>query len=209
MRKFYLKYRGSEKMQPLVAEIGWTHNVLIMSKCKDDLEREFSIRMTRKYGWSKNILIHQIEGNAYANYMISQNHFEKNLHEKYRNQAILAIKDEYQFDFLLFHRRLQSLVAIDLKVGEFIPEYAGKMQFYLSLLNDKVKLEHENPSIGIIICKSKNRTVVEYALRDTNQPIGVATYTMYSQLPEEWKKLLPSPEEIVRGLETIEDNYNK
>lgn len=196
-------------MQPLVAEIGWTHNVLIMSKCKDDLEREFSIRMTRKYGWSKNILIHQIEGNAYANYMISQNNFEKNLHEKYRNQAILAIKDEYQFDFLLFHRRLQSLVAIDLKVGEFIPEYAGKMQFYLSLLNDKVKLEHENPSIGIIICKSKNRTVVEYALRDTNQPIGVATYTMYSQLPEEWKKLLPSPEEIVRGLETIEDNYNK
>ncbi len=202
MRKFYLEYEDNEKLQPMVGEIGWTHNVLIFTKCKDDLEREFYIRMTKKFGWTKKVLIHQIEGNSYALYLTNQTNFEQTLPEKYKNQAVLAVKDEYSFDFLslankhsereleqalmnnirqfliamdgefsfignqykieesgdeyfidllLFHRKLKSLVAIELKIGEFIPEYAGKMQFYLSLLNDKIKLPEENPSIGIII----------------------------------------------------------
>jgi predicted nuclease of restriction endonuclease-like (RecB) superfamily len=100
MRQFYLEYRDKPNLQPLVGEIGWTHNVLIMSKCKDDLEREFYFRMTRKYGWTKNVLIHQIEGNSYTLYLTNQTNFEQTLPEKYRNQAILALKDEYQFDFL-------------------------------------------------------------------------------------------------------------
>ena len=88
------------------------------------------------------------------------------------------------------------MIAIDLKIGEFTPEMAGKIQFYLSALNDKVRQEDENPSIGIIICKSKNRMVVEYALKDSSKPIGIATYTIESELSEYWKKLLPSPEQI-------------
>ena len=77
---------------------------------------------------------------------------------------------------LLYHRNLRSLIAIELKIGDFKPEFIGQLQFYLTALDKQVKLEHENPSIGIIICKSKNRTVVEYALNNNPSPIGVATY---------------------------------
>ena len=77
---------------------------------------------------------------------------------------------------LLFHRRLRCLVAIELKVGDFQPEFIGKMQFYLTALDRQVRQEDENPSIGIILCKEKSRTIVEYALHDAKKPIGVATY---------------------------------
>ena len=77
-----------------------------------------------------------------------------------------------------------------------MPEYVGKMQFYLAVLDDKMKLPEENPSIGIIICKSKDRTRVEYALKPSNAPIGMATYSYYDSLPEEMRSLLPSPDEI-------------
>ena len=255
MKQFYENYSDNEFLQPLVAEIGWTHNTIIFSKCKDNLEREFYIRMTRKYGWTKDVLIHQIEGNSYALYLTNQTNFEQTLPEKYKKQAILAVKDEYNFDFLgladkhserelehsiinnirqfliemggdfsfignqyrieesgdeyfidllLFHRRLKSLVAIELKIGEFIPEYAGKMQFYLSLLNDKIRLPDENQSIGIIICKSKKRTRVDYALHESNQPIGISTYNMSTELPEAWKGLLPTPEQIAESIKLIE-----
>jgi len=256
MRQLYQVYRNNEILPPMVAEIGWTHNVIIMEKCKDDLEREFYIRMTRKFGWTKDVLTHQIEGNSYALYLTNQTNFEQNLPEKYRHQAVLAVKDAYQFDFLaladkhserelelaivnnirrfliemggyfsfignqfrieiddneyfidllLYHRKLRSLVAIELKIGEFLPEYAGKMQFYLSVLNDKVRLADENPSIGIIVCKSKKRTIVEYALKESNQPIGISTYTLHTQLPENWKNLLPSPDQIRKNIELIDN----
>ena len=104
----------------------------------------------------------------------------------------------------MFHRRLRSLVAIELKVGEFQPEFVGKMQFYLTALDRQVREESEQPSIGIILCKEKNRTVVEYALHDARKPIGVATYRISRRLPKELKGQLPSPEEIARLLETVE-----
>lgn len=92
---------------------------------------------------------------------------------------------------------------IDLKVGAFKPEYAGKMQFYLSALNDTVRLSEENPSIGIILCKEKSRTFVEYALKDSKKPIGVSTYKLTSKLPRELKKYLPAPEEMIKKLEEL------
>lgn len=107
-------------------------------------------------------------------------------------------------DLLLFHRRLRSLIAIELKIGEFEAEHAGKMQLYLTALDELVKLSEENPSIGIIICKSKDKTYVEYALKRTNVPIGVATYQLSPSLPEEMKSLLPEPEEIIRRLKILE-----
>jgi hypothetical protein len=94
-------------------------------------------------------------------------------------------------------------VAVDLKVGAFQPEHVGKMQFYLAVLNDTVRLEDENPSIGIILCKSKDKTIVEYALKDSDKPLGVATYRLVSQLPQELRGQLPSPEEISKILETL------
>lgn len=255
MKLFYESYQQSEKLAPLVREIGWTHNLAILEKCKDDLEREFYIRMTRRYGWTKNVLIHQIENQSYEKTLLNQTNFDTTLPEGLQKQAALAIKDEYFFDFLdlgdehtereleqaliskidtflrqmggmfaflgsqyrielngkeffidllLYHRRLKCLVAIDLKVGEFKPEYVGKMQFYLAILNDKVRLEDENPSIGIILCKSKDKTFVEYALKDSDRPIGVATYRMVSSLPSELEGELPDPEQIIQLLESID-----
>ena len=111
--------------------------------------------------------------------------------------------DDYFIDLLLFHRRLKALVAIELKIGKFQPEFVGKMQFYLAALDRQVRMEDENPSIGIILCKEKNRTVVEYALHDARKPIGVATYQIVKRLPKELKGQLPSPQEIARLLEDI------
>jgi hypothetical protein len=118
------------------------------------------------------------------------------------NQYKLQASDkEYFIDLLLFHRELQCLVAIELKVGEFQPEYKGKMEFYLSILNDKVKLPHEKDSIGIIICKEKDRVIVEYSLKTSNMPIGVSTYTTTANLPKDYKNLLPDSEAISQKLD--------
>lgn len=98
---------------------------------------------------------------------------------------------------------LKSLVAIELKIGKFLPEYVGKMQFYLAALDDLVRLKDENPSIGIVLCKSKNKTIVEYALKESHKPIGVVTYRMVSTLPQELQGQLPAPSQIARLLEGI------
>jgi len=107
---------------------------------------------------------------------------------------------DYFIDLLLFHRRLRALVAIELKIGPFKPEHKGKMEFYIEALDDQERLEGENPPIGIIICREKNKTVVEYALRNAIRPIGVATYSIVAELPEAMRKELPSPEAIAERL---------
>ena len=226
-----------------------------MARCKDPLEREFYIRMTRKFGWSKNVLIHQIENQSYEKTLLGQTNFDKALTPQQRSQAKLAVQDEYTFDFLelgeahsereleraligriedflramggvfaflgsqfrlevddkeyfidllLYHRRLRCLVAVELKVGEFQPEFVGKMQFYLTALDEKVREPDESPSIGIILCKEKKRTIVEYALRVAGKPIGVATYRIVKRLPRELKGQLPSPDDIAKLLENVE-----
>ena len=254
MKALFEAYSGLEKLAPLVREIGWSHNLAILERCKDPLEREFYLRMTRKFGWSKNVLIHQIDNQSYEKSLLGQTNFDQALTPELRAQAKLAVKDEYTFDFLelgeehgereleraliariedflramggmfafmgsqyrlevdgkeffidllLFHRRLRCLVAIELKVGEFLPEFVGKMQFYLAALDRQVRQEDENPSIGIILCKEKSRTIVEYALHDARKPIGVATYEITKTLPKALKGQLPSPKDIAHLLEDL------
>ena len=111
--------------------------------------------------------------------------------------------NEYFIDLLLYHRSLKCMVAVELKIGVFLPEYVGKMQFCLALLDDKLRLEGENPAIGIILCKDKKKTIVEYALRESNKPIGVASYRILSTLPQELRGILPSPEQIAQLLEGV------
>jgi len=251
MAQFYAEYQGNENLQPMVGEISWTKHIIILNKCKDNLERRFYIHSTKKFGWTKAVLTHQIENKAYEKYLLNQTNFDNTLPENVKNQAVLAVKDEYTFDFLsladehsereletaliqnirnfllemghqftfvgnqfkveaggkeyfidllLYHRQLQCLVAIELKIGEFSPEYKGKMEFYLTLLNEKVKLPNEKDSIGIIICKEKNRTIVEYSLKTGHQPIGVATYNTTSLLPKSYQKLLPDEKTISEKL---------
>jgi len=109
-----------------------------------------------------------------------------------------VIVDEKEFfvDLLFFNRQLQSLVAIDLKKKDFKPEYVGKMNFYLSALDEYEKKQHENPSIGIILCKEKSNKIVEFAFRDTSKPMGVATYRTSRELPPEYKGILPDVETL-------------
>jgi predicted nuclease of restriction endonuclease-like (RecB) superfamily len=208
MRNFYIEYKDNIKLQTLSAQIGWSHNIAIFQKTKDELEREFYIKMVIKFGWTYRVLDNHIDNKSYEKYLLNQTNFDNTIVEKYKHQASLAVKDEYNFEFLdlsdeynereleiglinkireflaqmgtdftfvgnqykieiddeeyfidllLYHRKLKSLIAIELKIGKFKPEYAGKMNFYLSVLNDTIKLPDENPSIGIIICKDQKR----------------------------------------------------
>lgn len=247
MVQFYSEYQSNEFLQPLVAEISWAKHLAIMTKCKDVQERRFYILATKKFGWTKDLLINEIDLKAYEKYLFGQSNYEDVLPESVKKQAVLAIKDDYfvgyenlgsehseyeleqslihniqQFlaefgpdvmyagnqyrlevagkeyfvDIMLYHRRLRCFVAIELKIGEFEPEYKGKMEFYLNVINDTIKLSDENPAIGIIICKSKDRTIVEYALKSSNMPIGVATYSLSSNLPEDYVDMLPETSAI-------------
>jgi predicted nuclease of restriction endonuclease-like (RecB) superfamily len=190
MRKFYLSYADKPKLAPMVQEIAWAHNIVIMEKCKGDLLREFYLRMSKRFGWTKNVLIHHIDNQSYEKMLVNQTNFNDTLPVKIKKQAKLAVKDEYTFDFLeladehseseleramlakinrfliemggvfafmgnqfrlevdgeeylidllLYHRRLKCMVAIELKIGKFIPEFVGKMQFYLTTLDVLLK----------------------------------------------------------------------
>ncbi len=108
--------------------------------------------------------------------------------------------EEFFIDLLLFHRDLKCLVVVELKTGKFKPEYKGKMEFYLNVLNDFYRKPRENESIGIIICKEKSRLVVEYSLMKTQNPIGIASYSTGPELPEYYKNSLPTAEQIEKGL---------
>ena len=108
---------------------------------------------------------------------------------------------DYSLDLLFYHLRLRCLVAIDLKMDAFEPGDAGQMSFYLSALDDLVKHPQDQPSIGIILCKSKDRTTVEYSLRDTTKPIGVSAYRLTTALPRGLRENLPTVEQLERGLE--------
>ena len=255
MRQFYLTYKDFPILQQLVGEIPWGQNLVIMSRVKNNKEKEFYIRKTFEYGWTRDVLIHQIEAGAHLEIDAKKMHnFPQVLPEHLAEQADKALKDSYILDFLdisnpllerqmekklivrfkdfitelglgfcligtqykiklsdkeyfidllFFHRKLKSLVAIELKVGAFKPEYAGKMNFYLNLLDDFVRMPDENPSIGIIICKDRNRFDVEYALKRINSPIGVSGYKLTQKLPANLQKELPTVEELKEGLKDI------
>ncbi len=252
MRQFFNEYANLPNLQPLVGEISWAKNLLIMARCKDALEREFYLRATARFGWTKNVLQHQLDNHSYAQYLNGQTNFDAAVPDTIKAQAMLAVKDHYTFDFLgladahsereleealvknlrrflaemggaftfvgnqyrlevdgkdyfidllLFHRRLRCLVAIELKIGEFKPEHKGQIEFYLDTLDQQHRLEGENPPIGIVICRSKTKTIVEYALRTASHALGIATYTVTPQLPAQYLDELPSPEQIAARLQ--------
>jgi predicted nuclease of restriction endonuclease-like (RecB) superfamily len=257
MRQFYLTYKDFPNLQQLVGEIPWGQNLVIMSRVKDYKEREFYISKTAEYGWTRDVLVHQIEAGAHLEIDAKKMHnFPQVLPGHLAEQADKALKDSYILDFLdiskplqerqlekklivrfkdfitelglgfcfigsqykiklsdkeyfidllFFHRKLRSLVAIKLKIGAFKPEYAGKMNFYLNLLDDFVRLPDENPSIGIIICKDRDRFDVEYALKRINSPIGVSGCKLAQKLPPNLKKALPTVEELREGLKDIDE----
>ena len=104
--------------------------------------------------------------------------------------------DEFRIELLFYHIKLKCYVVVELKATEFKPEFAGKLSFYTSAVDEEIKDKNDNPAIGILICKSKNDLVVEYALKDINKPLGISQYELTEILPKEYKSSLPSIEEI-------------
>ncbi len=253
MRQLFLEYRDVPNLLQLVREIPWGQNITIMTKIKEPAAREYYLGMTAKLGWSRNVLLNQIKGQAFERHALTpkQHNFSATLPEHLAAQADEALKDVYMLDFLgigkpvveremerrmierirdvllelgygfsfignqyrvtlagkeyfidllFYHRKLKCLVAIELKSGEFKPEYAGKMNFYLNVLDDFVREPDENPSIGIILCAQRERVEVEYSLRNINRPVGVSEYTLTAELPRELAGKLPEAREIEAGI---------
>lgn len=241
-------------LQQPVAKLPWGHNCLILDKLKTRDERLFYAGKAVEFGWSRNVLAHQIELHLFDRIGKLPNNFSETLPAIQSDLARELFKDPYKFDFfqlseeakerdlenalvdhishflvemgrgfayvgrqehlehegydyyvglLLYHLKLHCYVVLELKVGEFIPEYSGKMNFYLSLIDKKRKAVDDKPSIGIILCRNKNNVTVEYALRDINKPIGVAGYeiSFTNAIPEDLKGDLPTIEDLEQELQ--------
>ena len=253
MAKFAAIYPDFEFVQQVVAQIPWGHNVVLMDKISDDTVRKWYIEQSIEHGWSRNVLVHQIESSLYERQVIADkiSNFENRLASPQSELAVQTMKDPYVFDFipfredmverdieqalvqditklllelgtgfaflgnqyhinvggddfyidlLFYNLNLRCYVVIELKTGEFKPEYAGQLNFYLSAVDGILKKETDNPSIGLLLCKSKNDLVAEYALKDMSKPIGVSEYKITSSLPEDLEKQLPSVEDIQKRI---------
>ena len=236
MRQFYDTYRGDEKVAPLVRQLPWSHNLLIMGRCKRPEEREFYLQMARRDRWPRRELERQLAGSLFERVVLNpprasaslkelhpgaeavfrdaylveflelpEGHREEDLHaslvrnlrgflaELGRDFCFVGSKvplqvggKDFVLDLLFFHRGLNALAAIELKIGEFEPEHLGKLEFYLEALDRDVRKPHEGPSIGVLLCATKDSEVVEYALSRSLSPALVAEYQ--TRLPD--KKLL-------------------
>ena len=236
MRQFYATYRDDEKVSPLVRQLPWTHNLIILSQSKTSEEREFYLKTAIREKWSSRELERQFRGALFERAVLNPpkvsavlRQMQPEAHEVLKDTYLLEFLDlpgdhaepdlqralvarlrdflvelgrdfcfvgaefplqvgdrDFALDLLFFHRGLNSLVAFELKVGRFEPEYLGKLSFYLEALDRDVKKPHEHPSIGVLLCASKDAEVVEYALNQTLSPALIAEYQM--QLPD--KKLL-------------------
>ncbi len=226
MKQFYELYKDDLFLSPLVREISWTNNLIIISRSKTKEEREFYIKFSIKEKLSKRELERHYNSNLFSRVLVSNEKLSPLVRELHPN-ANSMFKDEYVLDFLslptnfsektlrkailnnlkqfilefgkdftfvgeeyrvqvgmkdfyidllFFHRELQCLVAIDLKVTDFKPEYLGKMEFYLEALDRDVKKSHEKSSVGIVLCKSKDEEIVEYALSRSASPTLVSKY---------------------------------
>jgi predicted nuclease of restriction endonuclease-like (RecB) superfamily len=232
-----------------VAEIPWGHNVALLEKINDGPERLWYAEQVVAHGWSRAILVHQIESDLYRRSGRAVSNFAATLPAPDSDLAHQLLKDPYNFDFLIlrpgarerdleagliehlktfllelgvgfafvgqqypievdgedyyldllfYHLKLRRYLVIDLKMEGFQPEFAGKMNFYLSVVDERLRNGDDLSSIGLILCRSQNRLVAEYALRDTGKPMGVATYT--TALPAPLRGSLPSTAQLTREL---------
>lgn len=215
-REYYLR---------MTAELGWSRNVLMHQIISEAYKRhKISSKQHNFKDTLPSMLAEQAEHAMKDVYALDflgitkpviEREFERQLINQIRdvllefghgfafigNQYQVKLGEEVYFiDLLFYHRKLKCLVAIELKSGKFKPEYTGKMNFYLNLLNESIREPDENPSIGIILCGDRNRMVVEYALKGINQPMGVAGYELTKHLPSELADKLPQPKELERQI---------
>ncbi len=247
MRQFYLFWSEEfEKVPQAVGQLPWGHLRLLLSKVKEVETALFYAQEVANNGWSRDVMVLQIESGYHLRVGVAPTNFETTLPSPQSDLAQQSLKDPYYFDFveigtklrerdvelqlvehisafllelgkgfafigrqypltingkerfldlLFYHTRLKCYVVIELKIGEFKPEYTGKMNYYLSAVDELIASEDDNPTIGMILCKEKDRLDVEYALRDMNKPIGVSSYLVKS-VPDNLSSQLPTIKQI-------------
>ncbi|MBI0434494.1 YhcG family protein [Roseomonas sp. KE0001] len=254
MRAFAEAWPEAEVVQRVVGRLPWGQNIELLSKLKDPAERLWYAEAALEQGWSRPVLVHQIESRLHARQGQAVTNFDRALPPAQSDLARQILKDPYHFEFLglgpaaqeraleqgliarvrdvllelgkgfafcgsqhhlevggqdwyvdllFYHRRLRCLIAVDLKTGPFQPEHAGKMNFYLAALDEMERQPGDNPSIGLILCRERNRVVVEYALRGLGSPIGVSQYRVMlpEALPGALAEALPSGEDIASRMD--------
>lgn len=253
MKKIAEEYPDFEFVQQVVAQIPWGHNIILLDKVKDIEERKWYINQSIINGWSRSLLMMQIESKLYQRQVIAKKvtNFPMTLPDMQSDLAIQTLKDPYIFDFislkgkvkeleienamidkikdvlvelgkgfafvgeqyekdyfidlLFYHLRLKCYIVVELKAREFEPTDAGQINFYLSAIDDLVKDETDNPTIGLLLCKNKDNFTAEYALRNINSPIGVSEYKLLEDMPEYLQAQLPNVEEIELHIKDIEE----
>ncbi|MBR3116895.1 MAG: DUF1016 family protein [Bacilli bacterium] len=256
MKTFYSEYKDDSEFVHLGAQLPWKHNVSLIEKVKDKNIRKWYMKTCIEKGWSKSVLILQIDTNLYYRQksVIKHNNFDlvlkrdsdlasymmkdpyifdlvgltKDFKEKeIENEMIKRIKNvllelgdgfsfignqykltvgnkDFYIDLLFYHIKLKCYVAVELKVGDFEPEYGSKIGFYLQVLDEKVKGKNDNPSIGIVLCQNKNNEIVDYTLKFINKPVGVSDYKILDKIPSDYIKKLPTEEDLNMYIETNE-----
>lgn len=258
MRAFAKAWPDFEFVQQAAARIPWFHNATLLDKVKDPAVRRFYIEQTLVNGWSRNVLVVQIESRLHERQGAAPSNFAATLPAAQSDLAQQLVKDPYVFDFLnladdarereleqglvehvrdflvelgvgfafvgnqyhlevgdqdfyldllFYHLHLRCFVVVELKVGAFVPEYAGKLNFYLSAVDDLLRHPTDAPTIGILLCKAKNNVIVEYALRDMAKPISVAGWEtqLVESLPKELEGRLPTVEQLEAELAEDDD----
>lgn len=236
----------------LIQSVPWGHHSELMAKVKDPATRKWYMQAAIENGWSRNILLMQIETAAHHRQGRATTNFAKRLPPPDSDLVQQTLKDPYLFDFLtlesgfhereletgliahlekfllelgqgfafvgrqyhldigdrdfyidllFYHLKLRCYVVIDLKRGDFKPEYAGKMNFYCSVVDDKLRHETDKPTIGLILCQQPDRVLAEYALRGIDKPIGISSFELTRALPKSLESSLPSIEQIEKELE--------
>lgn len=234
-----------------LCQIPWGHNIAIITKSQSQEEARYYVQATQQYGWSRAVLIHQMESKLWLREGKAVTNFPQTLPEALSDLAQQTLKDPYIFDFLsignehnerelenaliehitrfllelgagfafigkqvhlevggqdfyldllFYHVKLHCYVVVELKADDFKPEHAGKLNFYLSAVDSQIKTEDDAPSIGLLLCKTRNKIIAEYSLRDTSKPIGVAEYQLKNAIPANLEDKLPSIESIEREL---------
>jgi predicted nuclease of restriction endonuclease-like (RecB) superfamily len=254
IRQWRLFWQGTAIGQQAVAQLQslpWGHNLAIIAKCKQSGEALYYVGAALQYGWSRSVLVHQMESDLWQREGRAITNFAQTLPAAQSDLAAQVLKDPYVFDFLsltpehserelettlvahitqfllelgagfayigrqvplqvgerdffldllFYHTRLHCHVVVELKTVDFEPEFAGKLNFYLKAVDEQLRSEGDQPTIGLLLCKSKDRLVAEYALSDIQKPMGLATYTLSHTLPEALRDKLPSIEQLEREL---------
>ena len=218
MRKFAEFVDEEVKVQTVSALLSWSHNSYLLDKASSLEEYLWYATQTIENGWSLSSLEYHVGTKTYERQGLATKsaNYNKRLPPPQNSLATETLKDPYVFDFIerdieneLVANIAKTLIELgtgfaflgnQLKTGKFKPEYAGKLNFYLSAIDDMLKNDHDRPSIGILLCKEKDKLTVEYALRDINKPIGVSEYRLSDFVPQEFVDTLPSAEDIEKRI---------